>query len=104
MMKEVKTFVAIKKSSKLKVFQFTKDMLPEINKEILEKEIYYVIYKFINNIKIGFVVWRNGDILMGLHSFKGDEEFKVGDYIVNDNGYCHPVSKNRFEKKYEVLK
>ena len=104
-----KTFKAVKKPIEVEVFQFTKEMLPKIDKkrfepagenDVIGKTIRYVVQRK-NNIR--FYVFED-IIICYIKTLEGEVEFKVGDYIIKGvRGEYYPIKRDIFEETYKVV-
>lgn len=97
---KIKTFLVEKKPIEVKVFQFTKEMLPEINKETLGYKQAYITYKELSeNLNIYFTVWVSGHIYCSLGNL--ENRFEVGDYIAEDReGNYFVIKKEEFNRDW----
>ena len=101
-----KTFKAVKKPIEVEVFQFTKEMLPEIDKELFTglntDMLIEKTCKFNSNIIFNI----HGDaIWCFVKTLEGEMQFEIGDYIIKGvRGEFYPIKRDIFEETYEVLK
>lgn len=91
-----KTFLAHKRPEKFKVFQFTKEMLPEMG----EKLKMYYIKENNHKKKCMFYIYKK-KVCCYLVKPYDDVEFEVGDYIGEDKkGYYFIIKKEEFERDW----
>lgn len=99
----IKTFLAKKKPKSIKVFQFTKEMLPEIDLKDINLETETIFCKF--NDLIQFTLF-DGDIVQMYLFTCGEEElyFEIGDYIGEQEGNYFVIKKEEFKKDWVAVK
>ena len=100
---EIKTFLAKEKPKEFKVFQFTKEMLPKINKKKFKYQ--YGGYTEIDelNRNIHFIIYHTNEIkgFVRINEYGENDEFEVGDYIAeNEEGNYFVIKKEEFENNW----